>query len=298
MRLVFREITNKYLKIISVVGGLSILGTLVSPYGLKIWIQALAIFFNSVFRLRAINWDWRSISEMGLYGLFLSIIVGVFILSGFWVKRQKSEIVLNIIFLFLTIFIVRFAFTLLVFFMPFSNFMIFKIQKRLNPQILDSFSVKFAVGAGVFALILMGFVNILEASQAYKNQKNYSDLINSKFQGKLGHKLWPYEAVERLTEGQRILADANSANFLILQNSDLRVFYFGPMDNYFWQGQPFIFEYRKLLNLENGWQETLDKWGIETVMLPADFKLSKELSGDLRWRKEYDDEGAIIFERN
>ena len=114
----------------------------------------------------------------------------------------------------------------------------------------------------------------------------------------MGYNFWPYQAGEKLIGDKRILANAISANFLILQNPNLRFFAYGPMDNYFWEGRPFIFEYAKLLNLENGWQEALDKWGIETVMLPADFKLSKELLGDSSWKKEYEDGETIIFGRN
>ena len=294
----FSEIAKKDLKLMLIVGVLSILATLVNPYGIKVWIQALTIFANSVFRLRAINWDWRSIGEMGLYGIFLSFLVGTFILSGFWAKKNRSEMVINFIFLLLTIFIVRFSFALLVFFVPFANFMISKIKGLVNTKILNAFSVRFAVWASIFALILLGVVNVIETEQAYKDQKSYSDLINSKFRGRLGFNVWPYKAGEELVGAKRILAEANSANFLILQNPNLRFFYFGPMDNYFWQGQPFIFEYRKLLNLENGWREALDKWGVEMVILPADFKLSKELSGDSSWKKEYEDGETIIFGRN
>ena len=294
----FEGIAKKDLKLILTVGVLSIFATFVNPYGVGVWTQALTIFANSVFRLRAINSDWRSISEMGLYGIFLSLVVIGFLLSGFWAQKKRPEIVLNFIFLLLTVFIVRFAFALLVFFVPFTNFMVFKIKRLIDRKILSAFSIKFAVWASVFALILLGVVNVIETNQAYKDQKSYSDLINSKFEGKLGYSLWPYEAGERLTEGKRILADANSANFLILQNPNLRFFYFGPMDNYFWKGQPFIFEYRKLLNLENSWKETLNQWQIETVILPADFKLAKELSGDFNWKQEYADGETIIFTRN
>ena len=71
-----------------------------------------------------------------------------------------------------------------------------------------------------------------------------------------------------------------------------RVFVDGRFDLY---GEKFTQKYVDLMNGKNGWEQTLQEYGVDTALLPVDTPLTSVLKECRRWRPVYDDGTAIVF---
>jgi hypothetical protein len=52
-----------------------------------------------------------------------------------------------------------------------------------------------------------------------------------------------------------------------------------------------------VMNVKYDWQQTLDKYGVDTILLPVDAPLAGAVKETKRWRAIYDDGRAIVFRR-
>jgi hypothetical protein len=71
-----------------------------------------------------------------------------------------------------------------------------------------------------------------------------------------------------------------------------KVFVDGRSDYY---GEEFGKAYLALFNARHDWEETLRRYGIDTVLLPVDAPLASTLKESKRWHPVYDDGTAIVF---
>ena len=71
-----------------------------------------------------------------------------------------------------------------------------------------------------------------------------------------------------------------------------KVFVDGRSDFY---GGKFGQDYVDVLNVKYNWQETLDRYGVDTILMPCDAVLTGALKESRRWRVAYDDGMAIVF---
>lgn len=73
-----------------------------------------------------------------------------------------------------------------------------------------------------------------------------------------------------------------------------RVFIDG--DNDFF-GEALVREYLLAVNANDGWQEVLNKYNVQWVIVPPERALAKELARTAGWREVYRDAGAVVWER-
>ncbi len=71
-----------------------------------------------------------------------------------------------------------------------------------------------------------------------------------------------------------------------------KVFVDGRFDLY---GEAFTKKYLNVLNAQYGWEDTLNKYSVDTVLLRVDTPLTGALKESRRWRPVYDDGMAIVF---
>jgi hypothetical protein len=71
-----------------------------------------------------------------------------------------------------------------------------------------------------------------------------------------------------------------------------RVFIDGRSDFY---GDDFDNKYLDVLNVRNGWEKTLSRFGINTILLPPDAPLAGALKESSRWKVVYDDHISLVF---
>ncbi len=108
-------------------------------------------------------------------------------------------------------------------------------------------------------------------------------------------KAYPFGALAALADpGARIFTPDEWGDYLIyrLAPQGRKVFVDGRSDFY---GGKFVREYSDLLNVKYNWQQTLDRYGVDTVLLPTDTPLASTLKESARWRVTYDDGISIVF---
>lgn len=74
-----------------------------------------------------------------------------------------------------------------------------------------------------------------------------------------------------------------------------RVFIDGRADVYM---DDFINEYLLAYRVRDDWRRPLDKFGVDYVLIEADASLAALLEADVNWRRVYEDDVAVIFERS
>jgi hypothetical protein len=102
-------------------------------------------------------------------------------------------------------------------------------------------------------------------------------------------------AAEPLFEpSERIFTHDEWGDYLIynLYPRGFKVFVDGRSDFY---GGKFDQDYIDVLDVKYNWQQTLDRYGVDTILLPCDAALSGALKESRRWRVAYDDGEAIVF---
>jgi hypothetical protein len=93
--------------------------------------------------------------------------------------------------------------------------------------------------------------------------------------------------------GARVFAPDQWGDYLIYRlYPGTRVFVDGRSDFY---GPDFVQKSVDALNVKYGWQQTLDKFGVNTILLPPSMPLAGALKECSRWRLVYDDGVALIF---
>ena len=71
-----------------------------------------------------------------------------------------------------------------------------------------------------------------------------------------------------------------------------RVFVDGRSDFY---GDDFEAQYVDILNVRDGWEKTLGRFGVDTILLPPDAPLAGALKQSSRWKMVYGDSVAVVF---
>jgi hypothetical protein len=115
------------------------------------------------------------------------------------------------------------------------------------------------------------------------------------FQARFDAKNFPTRVVASLggnIQG-RIFTYDQWGDFLIYSSYPKnRVFFDGRSDFY---GSNFVKKYLDIVTVKYCWQQHLDEYGVDTVLLPADAPLAGALKESSRWRVVYDDGDAIVF---
>jgi hypothetical protein len=109
---------------------------------------------------------------------------------------------------------------------------------------------------------------------------------------------FPIEAIERLRPfppGKRVFNDGSWGGYLIFCCArQAPPFVDGRVDLY---GADFMRDYYRALNGEPGWQEVLDRYQVDWIMIFPDRPLAPWLAHDPAWQRIYADQTAMVFVR-
>ena len=108
---------------------------------------------------------------------------------------------------------------------------------------------------------------------------------------------YPEKAIPLLlsAETHHIFADDEWGDYLVYNLYPAKlVFVDGRSDFY---GDDFGEQYLDLLNVKYGWEKTLDRYDIDTILLSPRFALTSTLKISREWRVVYDDGVAVVFRR-
>lgn len=121
--------------------------------------------------------------------------------------------------------------------------------------------------------------------------------LGAKFKSVQDPKQFPAAAlaVVRSSESQRIFSTDQWGDFLIYNLYPAKkVFIDGRSDFY---GDKFGLNYLDVMGVKYGWEKTLDKYAIDTVLLSPAAPLATTLKISRDWRLVYDDHVAVVFRR-
>ena len=100
--------------------------------------------------------------------------------------------------------------------------------------------------------------------------------------------------LEKLPRGIRLLHPDKYGGYLIYRFHGQRpVFFDGRSDFY---GADFLKQYGRLMRVQPGWREQLERFGATHALLPRDAPLAEALAS-AGWKRLYSDEVAVLFER-
>ena len=121
--------------------------------------------------------------------------------------------------------------------------------------------------------------------------------LNARFISSYDPKMFPVDVIPQLTKPDvhRIWSTDQWGDYLIFKlYPSVHVYIDGRSDLY---GSKFGEEYLGVLTVQEGWNKTLDKYGIDTIVVAPNMALSTLLKTSRDWRVVYDDHHSIVFRR-
>jgi hypothetical protein len=89
--------------------------------------------------------------------------------------------------------------------------------------------------------------------------------------------------------------DYNWGGYLVWELRDMPVFIDGRTDLY---DDELLTDYLLTLSGEADWQQTLDRFGVEVVLIKRDSGLARALEHTVGWSREYADGLAVVYVRD
>jgi hypothetical protein len=115
---------------------------------------------------------------------------------------------------------------------------------------------------------------------------------------KYNQAVFPVQAVSWIESNQpagNLFNDYNWGGYLVWRLRDVPVFVDGRTDLY---DDELLADYLHTLAGEDGWEETLDEFGVGTVLIPNGSGLDRALAQAVGWSWKYADELAVIYVRD
>ncbi|HSW50231.1 MAG TPA: hypothetical protein VLH09_08655, partial [Bryobacteraceae bacterium] len=155
----------------------------------------------------------------------------------------------------------------------------------------DRLAEEFGAGDRIPRLHLASAVGFLLMASVF-----YAPSPPAKFKAEYDVKQYPAAALQVLhgpETAQSIFADDEWGDYLIYRlYPQTKVFVDGRFDLY---GQEFTEKYLDVLNAKYGWEDTIKKYGVDTILLRVDTPLAGALKESRRWHPVFDDGMAIVF---
>ncbi|HLK64068.1 MAG TPA: hypothetical protein VKU19_11545 [Bryobacteraceae bacterium] len=113
-----------------------------------------------------------------------------------------------------------------------------------------------------------------------------------KFRAEFDPKVYPAAALAKLhgDANTRIFTHDEWGDYLIWTSH--KVFVDGRSDFY---GDDFEQKYIDILNVSDGWETTLAKFGVDTILMPPNTPLAGALKVSSRWRMVYEDTVSVVY---
>jgi hypothetical protein len=118
-------------------------------------------------------------------------------------------------------------------------------------------------------------------------------------QGEREREIYPQAAVASLGSAghaKRLFAYYDWGGYAIWElYPDYQVFVDGRADLY---GDDLLSQFKTAIQLHSGWRDVLDRWRIETVLVPPGCALAQALLIDPQWQTAFSDSKALILRRS
>lgn len=265
------------------------LATLVNPYGIGLWRHIYAMVTNST--AAALNSDWLPLlsahlpqESLGLRLALVLLVVAVLVMPSL---KLENKLMVGL-FGAASFSSLRYVLPLMVVMLPLLPGLIDYLVSGKVGERLKRYEY-LVVPAVLLAGIVVAVPRWQSTAKAYETDEAYAEYAG-----------YPYKAVAMIKERDlpvNILNHYNWGGYVIWQLPEHKVFIDGRMDNFLVEGKSFLSEFARIQRMEGGWEEKLDEYGVETVLLPPDWQLVDELKGSDGWVLVYEDEAASVLVR-
>jgi hypothetical protein len=137
-------------------------------------------------------------------------------------------------------------------------------------------------------VIILIILVLVKAAVDFPEKKNYENMVSN----------FPVYAVNYLEDHKlsgHIFSTYNWGGYLMMELVEYPVFIDGRTDLY---TDAIVSEWLGVMRMEGGWGNTIEKYNIQTILIPADASLTNWLDMDDEWKNIYMDEVSAIFTRN
>lgn len=277
---------RKHIKEIIITGTLSLMATLMNPFGFNVYVELMK---HSTAKLDTMIAEWVPpdmfhIVLISLCGLFLLVLI----------FREKPFSIYKIL---LTIFFGLLAFTArrnlplfytVFFYILLNSQQVKKIVARFShlktwQDVLLPFAITFA--------LLAAFIRIPETTSFNTSWQNYCDK---------NIVAYPCEALDKYPQlAGNVFAMYESGGFLIWQKPEIKVFSDGRMPAWYDEdGESPYAVFLRILQTQPGWNEQLKKLKTDYIMIPPATFMGVELQQNSKkhgWTEVYRDERVVIY---
>lgn len=275
---------------------LSVVASLITPYGIRSFWQAYMMAANPF--AAKLNLDWMPLFVPDtwtiLLGGLLYVSVLLVVLSGKNVSWKEKFLIL--LFFFLSLKSKRFVLPLLIVLLPTLIFQIERFALSQSKEAFGRFPLYVSLIVACFSFFLKAVQTYAMTWRAYSSEEYYAKQLSSELH-------YPYAAVLFMKKHgypERILNDFSWGGYLIWHFPNRKFFIDGRMDNFFINGESFAQQYWQLINLDPGWQNMLESYQIEAVLAPVqeqfNWPLVEALKLKSKWEVVFEDDVSILLE--
>lgn len=277
--------------VLSLITGLSLLSSLINPFGYHILLFPFKLVSNRYLMDHVSEFISPNFHEPTPFKYLIFLMIAVFSLSR--EKLDIIELLLIIIFLNMALYSARHI--------PLFAIIVAPILLRQSEKVLNERS-------GIFVDFLKRKSELIASID--KTAKGYVwptvailFVVLCAFAGKVEYKFdaekMPVAAVEFLKrepiKGNMFNNDEFGDYIIYAAWPNYMVFFDGRSDMY---GIERLKEYSKVIHIEEGWEKVFEKYDIDWIFFDANSILSRVLIKDNEWRLIYADKIANIFVRN
>ncbi len=276
------QLTKADLLQVLLVSLVSFIATLCNPYGIRLYQEVFHTLSDSYSSQSVLEWLPTSISSSSGEAFFASI---VFLFLSYFFKAKKQDhffLALNLVFFCLGLSATRHA-----------SFFVLLVIVQLLPLIPSASAVIQQNRSYIFSVITL-FLVLTLVLKHYSGRVERSKLISREEQ------LYPAVALQnyQISPQSRVFHAFHWGSYLALKSRDFQTFIDGRMTQWSYNGESFLKLYDDIRTLQLGWELSLEKFKVDTIILPpnepliAAIRLKPE-----SWRIVYEDLVSVIAER-
>ncbi|OGG00389.1 hypothetical protein A2Y99_00875 [Candidatus Gottesmanbacteria bacterium RBG_13_37_7] len=270
----------------------SLLSTLLNPYGLDLYRQAREIFTSPI--LRKMNFEWMSlISREPPHWIFAGCVIIVYL---FYLKQKKIDwrlFIISLVLFLLTLRSIRTAMMFLVFFLPIvsKTLMVLpspmRLIKTFSLNRLPLYLALTVLPLGIFYRVIF---NITDLKNSIEELDSNNTIIN-----KYNYPSATIDYLKNDPKKYRLFNYYVWGGYLVWKIPQNKVFFTGFMDTFKTDGRYFFEDYFDIADVRNNWEEILNKYQIDAVLLPSSTKLVGKLRKSGNWSIVAEDGNSILL---
>jgi hypothetical protein len=275
------------LKSLALLGGLSFVVTFINPAGWELWNTSVRYLGHRYLLDRTVEYQSPNFHEPGTWPFLLLMVLGILAL-GLGGKMRAHQVILFAGWSAMSLYSARNIPLFAIVASPYIGLALQDVFK--SSSLYQKIETRIANIEGNLRGSFVPSIAFILLVTAFPPLPRTANQFNPN--------VFPVEAVNWLhthpQEGEMFNYFSWGGYLLYRVWPEKRVFIDGQTDFY---GESLTREYAQVINLENGWKDTLQKYDVSWAILPANQPLAKALRTQMQWIVVYQDNTAVILDK-